>query len=51
MLKDPKNTKVKDFAITQIPRCCSQGCGSQEVDKVEWHKWEVCQGASWEWNK
>lgn len=34
ILKDPERAWVKDFAVTQIARCCSNGCGKEEVDKV-----------------
>jgi hypothetical protein len=41
LLKDPKG-RVKDFAITQIARCCSNGCGKVPVEEVPWQHWEVC---------
>ena len=41
LLKDPSGT-VKDFAVTQIARCCSGGCKDQPVEEVDWHRWEVC---------
>lgn len=51
MLKDPVRGSVKDFAMTQIPRCCSGGCGKEDVTKVDWRNWEVCRGGNWEWNE
>jgi hypothetical protein len=39
ILKDPENVVVKDFAVTQIARCCSNGCGKEEVDKVRLLTW------------
>jgi hypothetical protein len=51
LLRDPRGGHVvKDFAMTQIPRCCSQNCKDQDLNKVEWFKWEVCRGGNWEWN-
>ena len=50
LLKDPKGG-IKDFAVTQIARCCSNGCGKEDVSKVVWFKWEVCKGGNWEWNE
>lgn len=52
MLKDPKNAVVKDWAMTQIARCCSGGCkDTEDPAKVDWNRWEVCRGGNWEWNR
>ncbi|EWM28099.1 iduronate-2-sulfatase [Nannochloropsis gaditana] len=50
VLRDPVNGRVKDFALTQIPRCCSQGCGNRPLKKVPWFAWEVCSGGNRDWN-
>lgn len=49
MLVDPE-AKVKDFAMTQIARCCS-GCKDTDLLEVKWDRWEVCKGGNWEWDK
>jgi iduronate 2-sulfatase len=51
LLKDPKKGSVKDFAMTQIARCCNNGCGKENVEDVDWRKWEVCRGGNWEWHE
>lgn len=49
MLKDPETT-VKDFAMTQIPRCCSK-CKDTPIRDVRWEDWEVCKGHNRVWNR
>ncbi len=48
VLKNPRSS-VKDFAMTQIARCCSS-CLDTPVAEVHWSRWQVCRGGNWEWN-
>jgi len=51
ILADPARGSVKDFAMTQIARCCSGGCRKEKVEEVGYQKWEVCRGGNREWNQ
>jgi hypothetical protein len=46
----------KDFAVTQIARCCARCARDQEGNpqsaaQVSYRQWEVCRGASSNWHK
>lgn len=49
MLKDPESI-VKNFAMTQIPGCCSN-CKDTPILDVRWEDWEVCKGHNRAWDR